>query len=88
MLYSHHHLPLGFLYNTSVMDPDEQWKILTMAIILGGHVRVGMEDNPFVTPGEYADSNARLVEKIVQISRELGREIASPDEARKIIWPN
>ena len=66
------------------MDPDEQWRILTMAVLLGGHVRVGMEDNPFVGPGQYAKTNAELVEKIVRISRELGREIASPEEARKI----
>ena len=84
----HDHLPDGFQYNTSVMDPDEHWRVLTMAIMLGGHVRVGMEDNPFLSSGEYAKSNAQLVEKIVRISRELGREIASPAEARKIIWPN
>ena len=47
-----------------------------------------MEDNPFLTPGEYATSNAQLVEKIARISRELGREVATPDEARKIIWPD
>lgn len=87
MLYNHHHLPDGFLYNTSVMDPELQWRILTTAIILGGHVRVGMEDNPFLSPGEYATSNAQLVEKIVRISRELGREVATPDEARAMIWP-
>ena len=46
-----------------------------------------MEDNPFLSPGQYARSNAELVAKIVRISRELGREIASPDEARRIIWP-
>jgi 3-keto-5-aminohexanoate cleavage enzyme len=56
-----------------------------MAILLGGHVRVGMEDNPFIRPGEYAKSNAELVEKIVRISRELGREVATPSEARKIM---
>lgn len=88
MLFNHHHLPKGFIYNTSVMDPVEQWKVLTTAIILGGHVRVGMEDNPFLKPGDYARSNAQLVEKIVRISREIGREIASPEEARNIIWPN
>ncbi len=87
MLYNHHHLPDGFLYNTSVMDPELQWRILTTAIILGGHVRVGMEDNPFLSPGQYASSNAELVEKIGRISLELGRDVASPDEARQIIWP-
>ena len=85
MQYMHDHLPEGFNYNTSVMDPQEHWRVLAMAIMLGGHVRVGMEDNPFLTPGEYATNNAQLVEKIVRIARELGREIATPDEARKII---
>ena len=59
--------------------------MLTVAIIEGGHVRVGMEDNPFVRSGEYATSNAQLVEKIIRIAREIGREIASPEEARAII---
>jgi 3-keto-5-aminohexanoate cleavage enzyme len=79
------HLPEGFVFNTSVMDPQHAWRVLTMAIALGGHVRVGMEDNPFVGPGQYARSNAELVDKIVRIARELGREIASPAEARRII---
>jgi 3-keto-5-aminohexanoate cleavage enzyme len=87
MQYMHDHLPKDFQYNTSCMDPEEQWRILTMAILLGGHVRVGMEDNPFLAPGEYAKSNAELVEKIARISREVGREVASPAEARQIIWP-
>jgi 3-keto-5-aminohexanoate cleavage enzyme len=85
MQYMHDHLPDGFRYNTSVMDPEEHWRVLTMAIILGGHVRVGMEDNPFLAPGEYARSNAELVEKIVRISREVGREVATPEEARAIV---
>jgi 3-keto-5-aminohexanoate cleavage enzyme len=85
MMFDHHHLPEGFNYNTSVMDPEEQWKVLTVAIILGGHVRVGMEDNPFVRPGEYAKSNAELVDKIARVSRDLGREIATPEEARRIV---
>ena len=83
--YMHDHLPEGFIFNTSVMDPPMHWQILTMAIMLGGHVREGMEDNPYLTPGEYATSNAQLIEKIVRIARELGREIATPDEARSIL---
>ena len=79
------HLPEGFIFNTSVMDPQQAWTVLTMAISLGGHVRVGMEDNPFVAPGQYARSNAELVDKIVRIARELGRDIASPSEARGIM---
>jgi len=88
MQYMHDHLPRGFNYNTSVMDPEEHWRVLTMAVMLGGHVRVGMEDNPFLSPGQYAKSNAELVEKIVRIAREVGREVATPTEARKIVGPN
>ena len=85
MMYMHDHKPDNFNYNVSVMDPPTHWQILATAIILGGHVRVGMEDNPYLTPDKYASSNAELVEKIARISRELGREIASPEEARQII---
>jgi len=56
-----------------------------LAIILGGHVRVGMEDNLYLERGVLAKSNAELVAKIARIARELGREIANPDEARKIL---
>ena len=85
LVYMADHCPSGFVWNTSVMDPSEQWKVLSTAISLGGHVRVGMEDNPFLKPGEYAHSNADLVEKIVRIARDLGREIATPREARTLM---
>ena len=57
----------------------------TMAMILGGHVRVGFEDNVYLSPGVPAKSNAELVEKAVRIARELGREIATPEEAREML---
>ncbi len=81
------HLPDNCNFNVSSMDynPYVNWQLLTQVIILGGHVRVGFEDNPYLAPGMYAKTNAELVEKIVRIAREVGREIASPDEARKII---
>lgn len=56
-----------------------------MAIIMGGHVRVGFEDNIYLSKGVPAKSNAQLVEKVVRIARELGREIATPAEAREIL---
>jgi len=55
------------------------------AILLGGHVRVGLEDNIFYSKGILAKSNAQLVERVVRVAREVGREIATPDEARKIL---
>ena len=85
LMYMHDHLPEGFIYNTSVMNPENAWRLLTIAVILGGHVRVGMEDNPYLEPGVYATSNAQLIEKMVRIARELGHAIATPTEARKIL---
>lgn len=59
--------------------------LATHAILMGGHVRVGFEDNIYYKKGEIAKSNAQLVERIVRLAKELNREIASPDEARKIL---
>jgi 3-keto-5-aminohexanoate cleavage enzyme len=56
-----------------------------MALIMGGHIRVGMEDNIYYESGVLATSNAQFVERIVRIAREYGRDVASPDEARKIL---
>jgi 3-keto-5-aminohexanoate cleavage enzyme len=57
------------------------------AIAMGGHVRVGLEDNLALPDGTSA-SNPLLVEKVVRIAREIGREIATPDEARRILSLN
>jgi 3-keto-5-aminohexanoate cleavage enzyme len=56
-----------------------------MAMTLGGHVRVGFEDNIYIRRGELAKSNAQLVERIVTIAEALNIEVASPDEARGIL---
>ena len=54
-------------------------------IIMGGNVRVGFEDNLYLSRGVLAASNGELVAKVVRLARELGREITSPAEARKIL---
>ncbi|MFA5444625.1 MAG: 3-keto-5-aminohexanoate cleavage protein [Bacteroidales bacterium] len=59
--------------------------LATAAIVDGGHVRVGFEDNVYLSKGVLAKSNGELVEKVVRLARELGREIASPKEAREIL---
>ncbi|QOR34794.1 3-keto-5-aminohexanoate cleavage protein [Clostridium sp. 'deep sea'] len=59
--------------------------LATMAIVLGGNVRVGFEDNLYYRYKQLATSNAELVERIVRIANELDREIATPKEARKIL---
>jgi 3-keto-5-aminohexanoate cleavage enzyme len=56
-----------------------------MAILLGGHVRVGMEDNVYYTKGRKLKSNAEAVARIVRIARDMGREIATPQQAREMI---
>jgi 3-keto-5-aminohexanoate cleavage enzyme len=78
-------LPRHVNYNVSVMSPSAQWTLLSKVIDLGGHVRVGFEDNPYLSVGEPAATNAALVEKIIRIATERGRAIASPTEARAII---
>jgi 3-keto-5-aminohexanoate cleavage enzyme len=62
-----------------------QTAIVTMGMILGGCVRVGLEDNIYYHKGELVKSNAQLVARIVRIARELGKEPATPDEARQIL---
>ncbi len=65
-----------------------EFPMVTLSIAIGGHARVGFEDNVYLSKGVLAKSNSELVEKIVRISKEIGRDIASPYEARKILSLN
>ena len=56
-----------------------------MALIMGGHIRIGMEDSIYLRRGELAKSNAELVERVIRLVREYERPPASPDEARNIL---
>ena len=62
-----------------------QTAMITQAMLLGHHVRVGLEDNYFYGPGQLADSNAQLVERAVRIANELGRRVATPAQAREML---
>lgn len=62
-----------------------EFPLAMAAIIEGGHVRVGLEDNVYISKGKLASSNGELVAKVVRMARELGRDIASPAEARTIL---
>lgn len=62
-----------------------QMPFLTQAALLGGHVRVGLEDSLFIERGVLAVSNAQQVEKIVRILTEMGHEAATPAEARSML---
>lgn len=65
-----------------------EFPLAVAAIIDGGHVRVGFEDNIYISKGVVAKSNGELVDKVVRLAKELGREIATPAEARVILGLN
>jgi 3-keto-5-aminohexanoate cleavage enzyme len=77
-------LPAESAFNVLATGPH-QVPLTTLGILLGGHVRVGLEDNLYYDDGRLAASNAELVERTVEIADRLGREIATPQEARTIL---
>jgi 3-keto-5-aminohexanoate cleavage enzyme len=76
-------LPQDALFNCTAVG-NAQLPMTTMAMLLGGCVRVGLEDNIYYSKGELA-TNAQLVARTVRIARELGKEPATPEEARAIL---
>jgi 3-keto-5-aminohexanoate cleavage enzyme len=62
-----------------------QTSMITTGILLGINVRTGMEDNVLYGRGELCRDNAQLVERVVRVARELGREIATPKQARQML---
>jgi len=77
-------LPAGAIFTASAHG-EAQLPLTTMGMLLGGHARVGLEDNIYYTPGRLAKSNAELVARTVRIARELNLEVATPEEAREIL---
>ena len=83
------------LYMKSLLPPGAMWAgfgisrmefpMVAQAVVLGGHVRVGLEDTSTSSTGCSRPSNAALVERAVQIVRAIGEEVASPQEARAIL---
>lgn len=79
----------------SLLPPGTEWSALgvgrgqlpvnLLALIEGGHVRTGLEDNIYYRAGELAKSNAQLVDRIVRLAEEVGRPVATPEQAREII---
>ena len=62
-----------------------EFNVDCLSMMMGGNVRVGLEDNLFISKGVLAKGSWELVEKVVRLAKELGREIATPDEARQIL---
>ena len=87
--------PRNLLFLSESIPQDSLWGVTghgghdlamsALAISIGGHVRAGFEDNPYYRPGELAKSNAQLIERLVRLAREIGRSIATPDEARTML---
>jgi uncharacterized protein (DUF849 family) len=76
----------GSAYQLSVLGAGRhQTRLVTIGALLGGNVRVGLEDSIFLRRGELAPSNAAQVAKIAHILDELSLEVATPDEARQIL---
>jgi len=84
LIFMQESLPAGSTFTVSGVGRF-QFIVTPIAILLGGHVRVGFEDNIYISKGVMAKSNGELVEKVVRIAKEFGREIATPDEARAIL---
>lgn len=88
----------NLIHLTRELPPDSIWQVAgigrhelplgVVAIAAGGHVRVGFEDNVYYSRGVLAESNAQLVARIARIAKEVGREVATPDEAREILGIN
>jgi len=83
-LFMKESIPAGSTFSVAGIGRYE-FSLATMSILTGGHVRVGFEDNIYVEKGVMAETNAVLVEKVVRLAKELGREIATPKEAREIL---
>jgi 3-keto-5-aminohexanoate cleavage enzyme len=62
----------------------EQLPMAVSAIAMGGHVRVGLEDNIYYSKGRLA-TNEELVARVARIASEMGRPVATPDQAREIL---
>lgn len=80
-------IPKGSTWTVAGIGRHET-SLALAAIAMGGNVRVGFEDNIYYNKGVLAESNAQLVERIARIARDAGREVATPDEARKLLGIN
>lgn len=85
LLYMIEGLPPGSQWLVSAIGARNHFRMLGAVVAMGGHVRVGLEDNVYLTRGQLAACNAELVEKAVRVLRDLGSEPASTSETREIL---
>lgn len=84
MLFMRNLLPSGAMWAGFGISRME-FPMVAQAVLFGGHVRVGLEDNLYIDHGVLAPSNAALVERAVRIVQLLGAEVATPEEAREML---
>ncbi|MDR1797449.1 MAG: 3-keto-5-aminohexanoate cleavage protein [Clostridiales Family XIII bacterium] len=84
LLFVVNHLPENCTWGTFGIGKGAN-EILLAGLALGGNIRVGFEDNVFYNKGVLAESNAQFVARVGRIAKEVGREVATPDEARAIL---
>jgi uncharacterized protein (DUF849 family) len=72
-------------WQTILIGRQEVWAVHRRSAELGGHLRTGLEDTFYLPDGSKASSNGPLIEALVRVAREAGREVASPAEARAIL---
>jgi uncharacterized protein (DUF849 family) len=77
--------PQNYKYSVIGAGYPSEFYADCLSMMMGGNVRVGLEDNLFISKGVLAKGSWELVEKVVRLAKELGREIASPNEARQIL---
>jgi uncharacterized protein (DUF849 family) len=78
----------GSHWQTIVIGREDVWPVHRRALELGGDVRTGLEDTFYLPSGERAKNNGELVKALADIAREVGREIATADEARDLLGIN
>jgi len=84
LLFMVEHLPEEATWTVAGIGRHEL-SLACHALVMGGHIRVGFEDNIYYSKGRLAESNAELVERIVRMAEEVGRKVATPAEAREIL---
>lgn len=84
LLHLHDHLPVNAVWSAIGIGKGHL-PVALMAMAMGGHIRVGMEDNLYYSKGVLATSNAQFVERIVRIAEAYGRPVAGPTAARRIL---
>ncbi len=78
-------LPAGALWGVVGIGTRAGLDMALVGMVLGGHVRVGIEDHHEYLPGRLATSNAELVARVARLADEYGRDVATPDEARELL---